>query len=254
MIQKLLQRFDLEVPRDYVCIGLVTTGLGFRSCARGASAPGESDDDVIVQLGYCRVTGGRADFARSRVLNWTKGGVINPMWLKMKLKAITEKMEIQGKNYPVNFDMIRRGKRHPIDSLRQFVDQLNDEISAGKMLVGHNLVGFGLPVLADATEEWLGSRFEVSSNDILDLGIIEKARQLNEHPEPDEPLFDFFSRVLNMRGGGRWSMDHCCSEFGLIEKYPIGRNNPDSAGYKALTCHRLLEELACLVPSRHQRR
>jgi hypothetical protein len=251
MIHELLDGFGSEVPRDYCCIGLVTTGLGFGSSVHGTSAPGESDD-VIVQLGYCGVTGSRVDAQKAWLLNWSEmGDVIDPMWLEMKLKAITEEMEVRGKVYPVTYDTVRRSKCYPIDGLQQFVDLLDEQTGAGKMLVGHNLLGFGLPVLADTTQEWLGSRFEVPSDCILDLGIIEKARQLNEYPMEGESLYDFLVRVSRMRGGGRWGMDHCCAEYGLVDKYPIGRNNPEDAAYKALTCHRLLHAMVAQLPTNH---
>ena len=249
MIHELLDCYDREAPRDYCCIGLVKTGLGFEFSAHGTSALGESDD-VIVQLGYCGVTRGRVDAQHSWVLNWSEvDELIDPMWLEMKLKEITEDMERREKVYPVTYDTVRQSKCHPIDGLHQFVDLLDGEISAGKNLVGHNLIGFGLPVLADATEEWLGSRFEVPSDCILDLGIIEKARQLNEYPVEGESLYDFFVRVSSMRGSGRWAMEYCCSEYGLFEKYPIGQKNPEDAGCKALMYHRLLQEMTSAVPT-----
>lgn len=247
VIHKLFEYFGEPVPSDYLCFDLETTGFSF-SFSEYGKKESECADDIIVELGHCDVTDSSADVFESTVLNWTLlPEYIDTGWLKDKLKLVAEAMQERGSVFHVPYSVMAGSKAHPLEALENYVSILEDALNAGKKIVGLNVLGFDRRVFADATGEWLGQAFEIPPESIVDVGIIEKARQLKIMPKRGETLPDYLSRIRNMPVKGvRWSSDHCCEVYGLNEKYGLDDASKHSAGYDAMLCHLLMEEFKAI--------
>jgi len=243
VIYKLFEHFGEPVPSDYFCFDLETTGFSF-SFAEYGKRENACADDIIVELGHCDVVNSEAEVFESTVLNWTLvPEYIDTRWLKDKLRSVAEAMQEKNSVFHVPYPVMVMSQANPIDTLDMYVSFLTDALNEGKKIVGLNVLGFDRRVFADATAEWLGESFEIPPDSIVDVGIIEKARQLKIMPKRGEKMVDYLNRIRSMPVKGvRWSSDHCCEVYGLNEKYGLDDESRHSAGYDAMLCHLLMTE------------
>lgn len=243
VLYEIFDHFGQHVPDNYFCFDLETTGFSFSYSERGKFEK-ECGDDIIVEIGHCDVTDSTADVFESTILNWTLlPEYIDPNWLKDKLRFVAESMQEKGSVFHVPYAVMHTSPAHPLETLEMYVDLLSQALDDGKKIVGLNVLGFDRRVFADATQEWLGQRFEIPPDQIVDIGIIEKARQLKMYPKGDESFAGYLTRVRNIPAKGvRWSSDHCCQVYQLNEKYGLTDEQRHSAGYDSMICHLLLEE------------
>lgn len=243
VIDKIFAQYGLDIPQDYLCFDLETTGFVF-SFVSDQLQP-ESADDVIVEVGHCDVNNGVAEDYWTTILDWTKvPEYVEADWIRAKIATVTEHMARDNKPFHVSYDRMCAEGEHPIETLDRYVNLLERALNKGKMIAGVNIMQFDQRVFFDATFEWLGEGFQIPLDRIIDLGVIEKARQLNILPRRGECLSDYFRRVAGVRKAGvRWSVDHCCEVYGLTDAYGIRDEDKHSAGFDAMLCHLLLEEM-----------
>ena len=247
VIKRVFDVFRLEIPSDYFCFDSETTGFNFAFNER-KGLESECADDLITELGHCDVTDCSADIYESTVLDWTKlPEYIDVEWLKHKLKTITDIMTAKGSVYHVPYSVMKASGISPVDALQKYVTLLSNALNAGKFIVGQNILNFDVGVFADTTQEWLGKRFEIPGDRVIDVGVFEKARQLAEMPRKGETLVDYQRRIRSIKAAGvKWSSTHCCEVYGLNEKYGLDAVDMHSAGFDSMLCHLLLEEMRLL--------
>jgi hypothetical protein len=103
--------------------------------------------------------------------------------------------------------------------VRSFFD---DAHKARRVVCGHNLVKFDLPVLFRECIQTFGHSPELHENQILDTGMLVKAVQANLTIQSDETLWDFFNRVADARHRVRWSLsDFCLQSFNLEQRFGV---------------------------------
>lgn len=243
VIDRIFAQYGLDIPHDYFCFDLETTGFSFSFTADRFEP--ESADDVIVEIGHCAVDGGVARDYWSTILDWSQvPDYVELDWVRAKIEHVTQQMADDNKVFHVSFDRMRQEGEHPLDTLAHYVDLIESALNAGKMVAGMNIIQFDQRVFYNATAEWLGEGFQIPLDQIIDVGVIEKARQLEIMPRSGERLSDYFRRVAGIRKAGvRWGTDHCCEVYRLNEKYGLRDEDKHSAGYDAMLCHLLLEEM-----------
>jgi len=249
MIRTILKRWKRELgelPRDYFCFDLETTGFSFRF-NKGAENEEESNDDLIVELGHCSVEGGYAKYYESKVLNWFECDLVDDAWLEWKLERCYQNMRKAGRECHMSAKRMREEGEDPIEVLQFYRDLLEQARTDRKLFVGHNLALFDSNVFANATEEWLGDRFEIGKDEVLDTAAIEKATTCGMEPWPDESTMDYFRRVLDRPAPGiRWHLEHCVKKYKLDRKYDLDLDNAHTAGFDAMLCHLLMEEFRAI--------
>jgi len=131
---------------------------------------------------------------------------------------------------------------------RQALDEILAVVRAalgrGEFLVGHNLWAFHLPI---AHQHWLnrlGEMLEINGSQVLDTGLMEKASQIEAHPNDHTDLEEFWSSVRDRRAVGvHWSLrGHCVSKYGLVED----GTSPQPSLADACLTHLLLEKFRSL--------
>ena len=231
-----------DLPSDYYCFDLETTGFSF-NFGKEAKDDEDSNDDLIVEIGHCSVEGTYAKYYESKVLNWFESEHIEDAWLEWKLERCYQNMRKAGRDCHMSAERMRDEGESPVEVLDYYHGLLSEARASGKLFVGHNLAVFDSRVLADATEEWLGKRFEIGRDEVLDTGAIEKAATCGMDPWPEEGMMDYFQRVLDRPAPGvPWHLEHCINKYGLAKKYDLDMSSAHTAGFDAMLCHLLMEE------------
>ena len=144
------KRFDYDLPSDYLCFDLETTGF-------------DRKDDLIVEIGHCRVQNRSSSYYESRVLDWTQSEHVDIAWLEHKLKAVQASMAKTGRDYHMTLDRMRDEGEKPEEVLKHYVDLLEGARKLGQVFVGHNLARFDSPFFTAAVSEWLAEDFVFNS-------------------------------------------------------------------------------------------
>ena len=192
------------------------------------------------------MSNGEADTYESVILNWTMvQEVVSEEWLQHKILDVTHRMADKGKVFHVTYEMIQDSPYRPREGLQRYVRLLTKALNAGKKIVGVNIFKFATLVFADTTEEWLGERFVIPRDALVDVCLLEKARQLGIHPERGEQLHDYFQRLQSERC-------RVCDGTSIIAVKSIGyrrstrypMNLTRCAGYDAMLAHLLMTEMS----------
>jgi DNA polymerase III epsilon subunit-like protein len=225
------KRFNYDLPVDYLCVDLETTGF-------------DRKDDLIVEIGHCQVVDRSSEYYMSQVLDWTQSEHVDIAWLEHKLDACKASMAKTGRDYHMTIDRMRSEGEKPEEVLKNYVDLLEATRKLGNVFVGHNFARFDAPFFTFAVGEWLAEEFVFNDGDILDTAVIEKAAQASLPQQPDESMDEYFKRVMRTPCAGvKYNLDqHCVEKYGLLEKYHLDMSEAHTAGFDAMLCHLLLEE------------
>jgi len=246
MIRTILNKWKTELgelPQSYFCFDLETTGFKF---SWDKSDPGETQcgDDLIVELGFCAVKNGQAEYYQGHILDWTRNPYVEEAFLRHKLDSCREHMARQGRTYRFDYETLREHGKDPVQVLDWYRRRLLKARQEGNLFVGHNICNFDARVFAQGTEEWLGKRFDFQENEILDTAAIEKASQVGMAPLPEESMMRYFKRVMATPWADcKYNLDnHCVQKYRLEEKYELDSEQDHTAGYDAMLTHLLIEE------------
>ncbi len=225
------KRFNYDLPSDYMCFDLETTGF-------------DRKDDLIVEIGHCRVQDRSSGYYESRVLDWTQSEHVDIAWLEHKLNACKASMAKTGRDYHMTIDRMQSEGEKPEDVFKYYVDLLEGTRKLGQVFVGHNLARFDSPFFTTAIAEWLAEEFVFNDGEIIDTAVIEKAAQAGLPQQPGESMDEYFKRVMRTPCAGvKYNLDqHCVEKYGLLEKYHLDMSEAHTAGFDAMLCHLLLEE------------
>jgi hypothetical protein len=239
MIRTILDQLESdmgsELPNDYVCFDLETTGF-------------RKDDDLIVEMGNCIVEQNAAQYYESHVLNWAdpKYRDVTPRdWVKWKLKKCAEQMAKAGRTCHMTIDRMEAEGEDPIEVLETYVEIFQEWRAPGHFFVGHNVLNFDASRIEFTTGEWLGHPWVFQQQELFDTAAVEKAIVTGIEPMPGEPIYKYFKRVLDRPAPGvRWAMEPTCVEkYQLAAKYPdLNMDDAHSAGFDSMLVHLLFEE------------
>ena len=162
----------------------------------------EVDEDCrIVQLGMIPVIDRKLQTVISEILDWP-GMQITPKCLGVHHISM-ERVKAAGLSGPEYF--------------KEVVPFINDYLST-KMVVGHNIVSYDLPVVEQAAA-LAGVTLVDNLNRVFDTGLLAKAHLMHAVPKLDETLEKFWLRLMPTRIGG-WSLARCRDVFDLSKVVP----------------------------------
>lgn len=236
--QQLLQRYGGELPLDYCCFDVETTGFS-------------REHDLPVEMGHCLVYDGKVEKRTNLALNWVDDPDIPNDWLEARLRKIHIAMEEKGEKWHITMDYLQQGL-DPMRVLEFYYDYIIVTMDNGTMPVFHNGFAFDEPLLQATFRDMLGiNDFSFGDEIVLDTSALVKAVQMAEldeirvAPQPNESMREYFKRIHY----GRWAkgvkhnLNFCIEKFGLREKHNIDVNELHTAGTDAWVCHLLVEEL-----------
>lgn len=240
-LKDLLQRWDAlngSFPQNYVCFDMEGTGL-------------KKSEDLIIELGSCRVKDCAAEEYESMLLDWTKTPYVDPDWLEVKLEGINKYLGYKSAaQTKFTVDKLRKEGVEPDTAFRSYVEILGK----ADWVIGHNIIGFDLPRFSFSVAEWLGYSFEVPEEKVIDTAAIEKAKQLRISPKKNESFYAFQKRVLNAFAGKgvRYSLiNYVVPTYKLDEQYGLDMTKGHTAGFDAMLIHLFIEELRGLLSSKN---
>jgi hypothetical protein len=181
-------------PDTYLVFDLETSGL--------------DHDDLIVAISLLLVKPNEPPLAHSYLLDWTRyGQQVSQAWLASRLASAQTRRRI-------TVEDLRREGLDPVAGLRYFRNLLHC-LSPETELVGHNIIGFDLPVLQRHFLRWLGDDANwLTRNSCWDTGLLEKGVGAEVPREDGEPWLAYFNRVHKVRACGvRWALDYCVNRF-----------------------------------------
>jgi hypothetical protein len=188
---------EYPLPDHYLIVDLETTGYSPR-------------DDLIVEIGWCKVRDRVLVEHNTRVLNWYAHAAVHPAWLTQALTRVRQHL---GGQTSVRYTpgWLQSGVV-PMDGLREFLAVLADtQRQPGAVIAGHNLLGFDCRVLAVQAKHWLSVEPAWASDVIFDTGYFERALQHGCVPKTAEPMPTWYDRVRRTRQT-KWSLSGYCNE------------------------------------------
>ena len=234
LIQDIIESIG-GIPADYFCVDTETTGF-------------KKDDDLIVAMGHCSVTGCQADTFEFKVLNWADfdQNLVPLHWLEQKLNSCRYWMEKKGRNYHgVTIELMRERGYPPLEVFEEYLALIQAAVERGQDLLGHNLAHFDKPRIEYAFDEYIGAEYILPRHRIFDTAAVEKASICGMLKHDNENRFKFFKRILSARRAGvYYKLDqNCVPKYGLAEKYDLDLTQAHvNPGFDAMLCHLLAEE------------
>jgi hypothetical protein len=180
-------------PNSYLVFDLETSGL--------------DHDDLIVAISLLLVKPNEPPLAHSYLLDWTRyRQQVSQAGLASRLASVHTRRR-------KTIEDLQREGMDPVAGLRYFRNLLHD-LSPETHLVGHNIIGFDLPVLQRHFLRWLGDDADwLTRISCWDTGLLEKGIAAEVPREDGEPWLAYFNRVRNVRASGvRWGLDYCVNK------------------------------------------
>lgn len=130
------------------------------------------------------------------------------------------------------------------DVINRIVDMFEAWRQRGFMFVGHNMMSFDAPLFENECRR-AKRQFKFNENEIVDTGMIVKARQLGMSYRLNDTLRSFAKWVSEVRARGiYWSLDRYCYDYyKLKEASGISKEDAHDAGVDCRLTHFLLEQL-----------
>lgn len=202
MTEILRTRGMIPLPNTYLVLDIETTGISpARSC--------------ILQIGWVQVIDG--------VIK-SQGGVFvaTP---EDELRAYETGSYVQRKiaegneGYVKAADVRRCGapRAQVFDTLRELYRAMMANFR-GSVVIGHNLTGFDIPFIEYHAQKE-GFPFKFDHTRVFDTGAAFKANKLGLLPRDDEPVWDFFCRVRDIRAKGVfWRLEIAVKELNVTDR------------------------------------
>ncbi len=127
---------------------------------------------------------------------------------------------------------------------------VGDAQGRGWPVVAHNGWKFVVPFLRVQAWDWLGQDWDVAGDDLVDTGLMEKARLAGVVPYSGERPEGFWPRARHAYGAG-WSLqDDCVPRYGLAGQPGLEPDQAHRAAFGALAALKQLALVRNLLPPR----
>lgn len=178
------------------------------------------DRDLVLQIGWARVVGGRVVSVESELLDWSSYlGTASEAYaaLRQSLDKLDAQLADKGETLYTTLDRLEQEGLPPLDALGRCLDRLLELAFRNVTVAGYNAFRFDSPFLRAAFCRWLDfspSPFE--DNSLLDVGAMFLAMRTGTAPMPCETLREFHHRVLERHVSGvTWSLKTAAAWAGL---------------------------------------
>jgi DNA polymerase III epsilon subunit-like protein len=217
-------------PSDYLCFDCETTGLSI-------------ERDLPVQIGHCLVHNRKVVHKGSYYLNWLKHPSISRGQLADQLDRVAASFARNGKTFHITLATLLQEGIDPLEALRYYLELFRENGAGGGVLVGHNIIRFDWPMLFDKFDAFLSEVWTVDPDSLWDVGVIEKARQLQLWPNAGEDFLSFQRRAHRAysRGKAKWSSEHCIAKYGLADRHNLDTERLHDAEFDSYVSHLLFE-------------
>lgn len=237
-----IRRWGLTLPTDYFVIDVENVGNIY------------DKNPLLLEIGCSCVCNTVLKYSTAAILDWFKYDKINHDELRKSLVQTRENLLAKDKNCLFRFDeqFVRKYGHEPLAVLEIFYNFLNELNSKNKKLVMHNGFKHDIPILEDNIYNYLGYKFHINRDLLIDTGLIEKAWQFNVLPAKGESLSSFYAYISEIfLPKIYWSLPRTCvKRYDLIKKHALDTTQAHSAEYDTFVNHLLLEEYRQILESR----
>ncbi len=220
-------------PDNYVTLHLVTSGL-------------RPEDDLILEAAACLVRDRVVEARVSVLLDWSQEPGFDPGWLEGRLAETAAAMNRgagHGRSrYPWEVGILAASGLEPRQGLGLLLAAVRDAQGRGWPVVAHNGWKFVVPFLREQARDWLGQNWDAAGDNLVDVGLMEKARLAGVVPHAGERREGFWARARHAYGSG-WSLqDDCVPRYDLAGRPGLEPDQAHRAAFGAHAVHLLLEE------------
>ncbi len=221
------------LPDDYLVFDLETSGL-------------DSDRDVILQIGWCRVLNRKVKENKAIVLNWQS--YLEPAELEIlrgRLAYTSDSMHRRGLGYNWSIDRINREGVDPKTGFVEFAKYL----SRSPILIGHHCWKHDLPFVDKCSRRLTRMGVGIPDTRMLDTFALVKSAQSGAFPLPTDTYKSFSKRAVSAGGNKyRGALDKfCVPALHLDAKYGVNTSTMHDAAVDSLVTHYVVEELRLLM-------
>lgn len=227
-------------PDSYVTLDVETSGLS-------------PTRNVLCTFGAAHVRNRVLQGTQLVVLNWFDHPQTDRIEFSRELQQVEAAMRAKGKPFHHNRDYLREHGIDPIVGLQQIFAILQQAETDGLPLVSFNGYSFDAEFLQAHIHDFLGTPWMIGDNSMWDLGMAEKACQLEPTddplPMPSESIRAWAFRIGRLRRKGVfWSLDsYCESKYGICRKANIDPAMQHRSDMDALCLHYLFEAQRALA-------
>lgn len=220
-------------PEDYVTFDTETSGL-------------DSDRDVIIQIGWCRVVRRKVVENKAIIMNWRP--ILDDAEFQIlanRLQKTSNSMAGKGHDFLWSMDTMVKNGVPPIDAFSQFAKVL----SRSPVLVGHNIWRHDYKFIDRCSRRLTQRPIGIPDTRMFDTMSIVKAAQSGATPVPGDSYRSYSDRAANA-GGNKYkcSLDRFCVETLELDKdYGVDVTKMHDAGYDAWVTALLVEQLRKLM-------
>lgn len=223
-------------PSDYLSLDLEASGP-------------DTDKDLIVECGWCRVKDNKVVDNDSILLNWIQSPYVDTNWLKKRMIETSDKMlKKRGHHYPFTFEGLAKGVS-PIKGLSSFLELLIDCKENNTLLVTHNGIGFDFVILKRHFKKLLKIDYDFDPDLIIDSGAIEKGEQSYELLCNTEKAGHWAYRILMRTGDWNvaWGLhDYCIPKYDLERRFNLDKSQYHTSKYDTYITSLLYQEYKAL--------
>lgn len=225
------------LPENYFVFDFETTGL-------------KLDTDLILQIGYCHVENKQVVANEAFVLDWTSCSDVDQNWLIDRIKSTKKYIETDrvtnqptGRKYQFSITRLQEEGLPPKIVLAAFQDMIISYATSNVALTGYNIWKFDTKMWESHSKKFLGAEYKFNPASLLDLGLMEKASQLNLTPKPTETIEEFYRRAANAFGKNvGWSLERdIIPKYRLDKRYGLDVSKAHNADFDCQATHCLME-------------
>lgn len=174
--------------------------------------------DVVTQVGFCRVEGGKIGASTGFFLNWPlylENNEPAAELLKRRLSLLSASLALRGESSCVTWEAMAGGQ-DPIKAIETTLLGVFDCSERLLPIVAYNCYRFDVPFLDFEFSRWLGVRGSAFCEDaVVDAGSAIFAAKLGTWADPWEDMRAFSERVTSrMVAGVRWSLNAVAETIG----------------------------------------
>jgi len=218
-------------PLDYLVLDTETQGVDV-----------QSDDTLILQLGWAVVRQRELVSHGSVLLDWTRPDTgIDLHQLQTRMTAVRAAMAARGRTYQLTVDALQRDGVAPVHALQAVLDLIRRETR----FVGHNLWAFDRVLLERHFRSYLNQPFKFPYDTTFDTGMVEKARMLRLEPPAvgSRAICRWYEQLAQDRRRVKWNLDEHCNQ---IYRLDGALAEAHDAEFDCLQQHKLLERMHTL--------